>query len=265
MTISMFSIRRMAMLGLVGGVAFGLSACQSLSLDRGSFGGFKRSLNTTSHGYQQVPDPTGTASTAIVERFEVQPGDCGRDSGWSDCAQDRERSELSEGSDNHAGSTYWYGWDIYFPDDYPNIYPTKTALGQFHQHKSHPVWMFQNGDGGYSLDDQVFGSTRRYYKLISEKDLRGKWHRIELQVKWGRNQDGFFKVWVNGNQKVDYTGTTLRSSATYFKYGIYRSFMSRYRAVKKVEDVPGQIVYYANVRRANTRQELAAPLPATPQ
>jgi len=255
-------MRRIALVGASAALLLGLAACQTLTLDRGNFGGFKRSLNNTSHGYQQIPDPTGSAPTETVERFEVRPGDCGRDSGWSDCANDRERSELSESGLNKTGETYWYGWDIYFPEDYVNIYPTKVALGQFHQRESHPVWMFQNADGGYSLDDQVFGQTRRYHRLIAEKDLRGKWHRIELQVKWSRERDGFFRVWVNGTQMVNHEGYTLRSkSGTYFKYGIYRSFMSRYKHFKKIEEVPGQVVYFANVRRGKTRAELAAPTP----
>ncbi len=233
------------------------SGCQTV--DRGSYGPFERSLNTTSYGYQTIKDPTGNAPTPLVERFEVQPGDCGADSGWSDCKNDRERSELSEkGNRNRVGSTYWYGWSLYVPDDYVNVYPTKVALAQFHQHKSHPVWMFQNSNGGYHLDDQVLGGTRTYHKLIDEKDLRGKWHRIEVQAKWSHDEDGFFRVWVNGEPKVDYAGQTMTATLAYFKYGIYRSFISRYKAATGSDHVPAQVVLYANVRRAQTRDGLAA-------
>lgn len=260
MVLACFDLRRLTKLGIAGALLFGLAACQSVALDRGNFGSFKRSLNNTSYGYQQIPDPTGTANAAMVERFEVQPGDCSRNEGWSDCDNDRERSELSENGLSKTGETYWYAWEIYFPEDYVNIYPTKTALGQFHQPDAHPVWMFQNADGGYHLDDQVFGQTRRYHRLIGEKDLRGKWHRIEVQAKWSRERNGFFRVWVNGEQMVNHEGYTLRSKrGTYFKYGIYRSFMSRYMRFKKVEEVPGQVVYYANVRRGATRDDIAAP------
>jgi hypothetical protein len=249
----------------IGGliIILSLGACQTVadsSINRGSFGPFMRSLNTTSHGYAVIKDPTGSAPAPLVERFEVRPGDCGSNDGWSDCAKDRERSELSERHKTPTtGTSSWYGWSLFVPVDYVNIYPTKVALGQFHQHRSHPVWMFQNSRGGYHLDDQVTGTTRRYYKLIDDKDLRGKWHRIEVHAKWANKNDGFFKVWVNGQQMVDYSGQTMSASATYFKYGLYRSFMSRYRNTKGRDDVPGQIVYYANVRRANSREGLAAP------
>ena len=241
-------------------VCLALTACETAPpVDRGASGAFQRSLNTRSYGYTMVADPTGSAPTPTVERFEVRPGDCSRNKGWDDCANDRERSELGERSKSTgAGQEWWYGWSFYIPDDYVNVYPTKVALGQFHQDKSHPVWMFQNAEGGYHLDDQVFGSTRQYYELISEADLRGKWHRVEVHAKWSRGQDGFFGVWVDGKHKVDFAGPTMTAQAVYFKYGIYRSFLSRYKALKGVDAVPPQVVYFANVKRSRTRAGLAA-------
>lgn len=240
-------------------IVLGLSACQTVN--RGSFGEFMRSLNTTSYGYQVVDDPTGSAPTSMVERFEVQPGDCSAAYGWSDCKNDRERSELSERHKSWTrGTTKWYGWSFYVPEDFINIFPTKTVLGQFHQEGSHPVWLFQHANYGFFLDKQVFGRTRGFYKLIEENDLRGKWHRIEVHAKWTKKDDGFFKVWVNGEQKFDYSGQTMTATATYFKYGIYRAFLSRYKRLTGSDEVPGQIVYYANVRRASSREGIAAPM-----
>ncbi len=241
-------------------MCFAVTACETVpSVDRGAFGAFQRSLNTRSYGYTVVADPTGTAPAPRVERFEVRPGDCSRNEGWDDCAKDRERSELSEAvKATGPGQEWWYGWSLYVPDGYVNVYPTKVALGQFHQDKSHPVWMFQNAQGGYHLDDQVFGSTRRYYELIPESDLRGKWHRIEVHAKWSRGQDGFFRVWADGKHKVDVAGPTMTAQAVYFKYGLYRSFLSRYKTAKSADAVPAQTVYYANVKRSRTREGLAA-------
>ena len=233
-----------------------LFACTSI--DRGSFGEFTRSLNTTDYGYKVGKDPTHDAPTELIEVFQVNPGDCGESTGWSDCANDRERSELSEKvKDNYPGSEHWYGWSIYFPNDFPNVFPTKTALGQFHQDKSHPVWLFQNADGGYHLDDQVRGTTRRYYSLIDEVDLRGQWHKIEVHVRWEKNDNGFFKVWVNGDNKVDYRGQTMDADRVYFKYGVYRTFLSRFKNKYDQDAVPSQVAYFSNVKRANSRSELS--------
>ena len=228
--------------------------------DRGTFGPFMRSLNAKDYGYRVVADPTGGAPTPFVERFVVRPGDCAANTGWNDCANDRERSELSEkGERNKSGTTWWYGWCLYLPSDYPNVYPTKVALGQFHQTKSHPAWMFQNSSGGYHLDNHVTGGGARYHRLIDEADLRGRWHRIEIQARWSRGADGFMRVWVDGKRKVDHTGPTMDADEVYFKYGVYRSFLSCYKTDRKVDAVPPQIVYFANVRRSATREGLAVP------
>lgn len=239
-------------------VVLGLSAFQNI--DRGSFGPFQRSLNNTAHGYAIIEDPTASAPTKFVERFEVRSGDCGTGSSWNDCTNDRERSELSEKNKSSTrGTTSWYGWSLFVPENYVNIYPTKVAFGQFHQAKSHPVWMFQNSSGGYFLDDQVHGSTRKYYQLINDADLRGKWHRIEVHARWTIKDDGFFRVWVNGKQKVYFSGQTMTAMGVYFKYGLYRSFISRYKDANGGDEVPSQIVLYANVRRAGVREGLGPP------
>jgi len=78
---------------LISIASFALASCQTL--DRGSFGPFKRSLNNKSYGYSVVKDFTGRSGVEFVERFEVRAGDCGSSSQWSDCRSDRERSELS--------------------------------------------------------------------------------------------------------------------------------------------------------------------------
>ena len=237
---------------------FACSTAFFTSIDRGNFGPFMRSLNIKIHGYQIVPDPTGSAPTDMIEVFEVRPGDCSANWGWNDCKNDRERSELSEiNKSTHSNSEYWYGWYIYFPEDYLNVSPTKVALGQFHQKDSHVVWMFQNTYGGYDLDNQVKGYTKEYYPLINEDELRGHWHRIEVWIRWAKDDSGFLRVWVNGEQKVDYQGQTMDASSVYFRYGLYRSFLSRYKNIYGVDKVPAQIVYFSNVKRSKSRNGLA--------
>jgi hypothetical protein len=235
------------------------SAAASQSIDHGTFGPFMRSLNDTPHGYTMVEDPTGTAPTPVVERFEVRPGDCNRHPGWDDCATDRERSELSERlKTTGPGQEWWYGWSVYLPTDFVGIYPASTTLGQFHQRKSHVIWMFKIVETGYTLKDYVFGPKRGTHYLIPEADLRGRWHRIEVHARWSRGDDGFMRVWVNGKRKVDHAGPTMTAEAIYFKYGLYRGALSRYKQAKGVAEVPAQTVYYANVKRSRTREGLAA-------
>ena len=71
----------------------------------------------------------------------------------------------------------------------------------------------------------------------------------------GRFPEGFCQ-WC---AEMELSGETNSSGKIYFKYGVYRSFMSRYLSKYGVDKVPAQIVYYANVRRASTRGDLRAP------
>ena len=216
---------------------------------------FKRSLNTSAYGYTLVEDHTGSAPSTKVERFEVRAGDCGAQPGWSDCDSDRERSELSENGSAPLGSEYWYGWSFYLPPNHPNIYPAKVAFGQFHQRNSRsPAFMFQNDAGGL-LIDKNFGHSTERVPLISQDDLLGRWHHIEVHAKWDK-LDGFFRVYVNGDLRYETTGSTSSGADIYFKYGLYRSFLSRYKTKIGTQEVPTQVVLFANVRRATTRQGL---------
>ena len=193
----------------------------------------------------------------MIEVFDVRPGDCSWDQGWNDCKNDRERSELSErNKSTYPNSEHWYGWYIYFPDDYINISPAKAVFGQFYQTGAHPVWMFQHSRSGLFLDERAYGSSIGNYKLIDKKELRGKWHIIEVQVRWAKNKKGFFRVWVNGVQKVNLDGQTMNARTIYFKYGIYRRQLSRYEEEFHTTQVPGQKVYYANVKRGRSRDDL---------
>ena len=234
------------------------------AVNRGIFGKAKRSLNKSPHGYTVISDPTTNAPTKLVEVFEVRPGDCYKNpgvNGWDDCSHDRERSELTENNSgpNRHGSEFWYGWSIYFPENYINIYPTKTALGQFHQKDADPIWMFDNASrsGGYRVVGSV-NLLKTKQKLISEEDLRGQWHKIEVHAKWSRSDTGVFQVWVNGDLKLDYKGKTMTAKEVYFKYGVYRSYMVNYKAENKTSEVPAQTVYFSNVKKGHTRENLVA-------
>ena len=54
-------------------------------------------------------------------------------------------------------------------------------------------------------------------------------------------------VWVNGNKKVEILQSPINftPASIYFKYGIYRSFISRYKNLKG--KIPTQIVFYDEI------------------
>ncbi len=53
----------------------------------------------------------------------------------------------------------------------------------------------------------------------------------------------------------------MTARTVYFKYGLYRAFVSRYLKAEGAKRAPAQTAYFANVRRAATREGLAPPPP----
>lgn len=224
----------------------------------GQYSGFKRSLGAkNTHGYKVVSAPEPVREGEVSERFELRTGDCTSTPLWNDCANDRERSELKQQPPySFPGKNYWYSFSLFVPASYKSIHPTKVALGQFHQEGANsPPLMFQNGKGGYWLD---LNQTRQRAKLlIEEKDLRGRWHDILVNAHWSKGKDGFVKVWVNGKQKFSREGANLiQDGPIYFKYGIYRSFLSRNK-----NKHPDQVVYFDNVKWGTKREDVEAGKP----
>lgn len=242
-------------------------ADEPLTSDVVSGWGFNKSLknNYKDYGYELVnkdnEHPVRSGNQSL--RFEVRSGDCGYNTnGWSDCDNDRERHELSSSSKKYImdDGEYWFGWSLYLPNDFNIIYPTKSALGQFHQKSGHVIWMFQNHDGGYWVDNQTSGSTIEKKQILSDSDMRGKWNDIAVHAKWTHKSDGFFKIYINGASTPTYEWigpTKSEGKKVYFKFGIYRSFMQRWKDANNSSVVPTQIAYFDEVRRGDQRADIA--------
>ena len=231
-----------------------LSGCQTL--DRGSFGLFERLKNNTAHGYNIIdtkqkgfnPRPP----VDLVERFEVRNGECSRHGKTNDCVRNTERSEIEEVTRNiyGNGTEQWFKWSIYFPKDYKTIFPSQTILGQFAHYRTHtPAFWFVENNNDYILTGKFIYFNKT---LIEKQNLRGKWHDIKINVYWSSNEDiGFMKVWVNNILKINYRGPTiLKNKNIFFKYGIYRSNIHRYKGPKS-QILPTQTVFYSDVKRSN--------------
>jgi len=238
----------------------------------------------TSKEDTNIPKPP-IKNITVVERFEVKAGgcsgqDCGHErnnGGWGD----RERKELKvdpHKRDTHKGSEYWYTWSIYFPKDFKSIAPAQSTAGQFHSKGAGTdvYYMFVEWNGGYRIKVPYKGMKNDGY-IIPQGQLYGKWHTIVIHAKWDDAKNGgFFRVYVDGNIKYKDDNIYFQGRP-YFKYGIYRSHISRYKTnlknkmlmemptnptdrdyeiLKSDPITPTQVVYYSNVRRANTKEGL---------
>ena len=89
---------------------------------------------------------------------------------------------------------------------------------------------------------------RSYYVLTT--DYIGKWMDFVVNVKWSQSNDGWFSIWLNGKLNFEYKGKTMYcDKGVYFKYGIYRSFVSRNWDATKF----GTVAYYDGFRISQTK------------
>ncbi len=191
---------------------------------------FVRSLpiGASLHGVGVAHDPLPTRSGKTSLRFEVRPGDCstGRH-GWDDCRQDRERAELKQQGYQRHGETWWYRFSLFVPEDHRNIWPAKLSFAQFHQQGAKPVLMLQNHKGGLWLDIRNGKRTVRRVPIIPERAFKGRWHDIRFNIRWSRNRDGFMRTFIGDELVHQYKGRTMSADRVYFKFGLYRSHVSR--------------------------------------
>ncbi len=213
------------------------------------------------YSYARVSFSDGTKG----ERFTLKAGDCVRNNG--DCRDDRERVEFFDKRQSiQPGDERWYAWSFYLPSDgFPRLRGNGPGytFGQVHQReRSGPELLFQlfsdgffiNFSNPFQLDDDPMNPIGPYrqIRIARQGDLTNRWTRIMLQARWSRGEDGFINVWMDGRPVWSYRGaTTNANDPLYFKYGLYRAFVSRCGG-----PCPDATVFYRNVRQGRTQAEV---------
>ena len=244
---------RIPLLLALAGILF-LSACMS---DSGRLK-TRRSLNDFAHGFQLVSSPTRAGTTA--QRFEVRPGDCGADEGWSDCDTNRERSELTVEKAIQPGTVRWLAYSIYLPQNFFSSPRVTTSLGQIHQRggptgtaggfASFPPLLQIDAKGNrvqaclhvLSGTPDKARDTCRELPLTTVNAMRGRW--TDVMVHLDARDAGLLEIYLNGERRAQTRGFIRFVPREYYvKYGVYRSFVSRHGG-----PMPAQVAYYDEVR-----------------
>lgn len=227
------------------------------------------------HSFTYVDQKSDARAGRFYQRFELRDGDCfpPQDGGWNDCETDRERFEFSGIPDQKPGGKHCYGYSLKLDESFEPVSPASTDLGQVHQiggpkgraggFTSFPPiiqigakynrltfgWHELTGDENNIIDQ------KREFELAKIDEIKGKWTDISFCLDFkNRRMD----AWVNGKKKVEILRSPIKfmPESIYFKYGIYRSFISRYK--KFHGKAPTQIVYYDEVRRGNSVKHVDA-------
>ena len=227
----------------------------------------------SSHNFQFLNDSTKSRRGNQYQRFELRDGDCGSYTTWDDCANDRQRVEFTAEPFLPPKGKHCIAFSIMLDDSFVTMHPTSTALAQIQQSggpsgfiegfKSNPgVLMFHAHEGYYDFDWLYLHGSRTdikqtdlRFRLLSLDEMKGKWTDISFCLDFAKNN---MSLWVNGKIKFNInqppTGLHLPESI-FFKYGIYQSFVTKYKQKYNL-DTPIQIVYYDEIRRGSSVEEV---------
>jgi len=237
--------------------------------------GFKFHLNFMDHNdynFQYIKDKTKARAGKYYQRFEVRDGDCFGNDGWNDCKTNRERVEFSGKPSQFPKNIKCYGYSLMLSKDFIDVYPTNTDLGQVHQKggpsgtagglPSYPPLIQIGARQGYLFFNwhELSGSAKnvidesRYHRLKPLKDMKEVWTDISFCLDFKNKR---MDAWVDGIKKVEILKSPIffKPKEIYFKHGIYRSFISRYKQ-RNDSKMPTQIVFYDEVRRGNSIEKV---------
>ena len=245
------------------------------SLKTSSKSGFTHHTNHMGHNdynFQYIKDKTKARAGKYFQRFEVRDGDCFGDDTWNDCKNNRERVEFSAEPQQRPIKKQCYGYSLMLSKDFIDTHPTNTTLGQVHQiggptgtaqglASFPPLIQIDARLGGLHFNwHKLSGSETNvidrsyYYELKRLRKMKEVWTDISFCLDFENER---MDVWVDGVQKVKIlkSPTFVKPKEIYFKHGIYRSFISKYKE-RKNSDMPTQVVFYDEIRRGDSIEKV---------
>ena len=214
----------------------------------------------TPHGVQAIAGPPALIREgARALMFDVRAGDCG----GADCREDRERVERWHRAGSRPGEAQWYAWSVRLREDFPDIQPTNVTIGQFKQEpQACEVAALSIQNGRLVFMNKLCDANQNAVYMIDQpimslSQARGRWIDLMVHTNWSAGADGFLDLYVNGQRVASHRGRTVYNNRDRvdFRFGIYRSFVSRYET-RAGTGVPRQVAVFDNIRRGPTRESV---------
>ena len=245
-----------------------IASAQEFSLPGFGKDSFFESDRNQPDGFSMVKDPVpGTAGNKSVFEFSVVPRPCFND----DCQQQSARSTVQQYNAKHPEES-WYGWDMYFPEDFAYGSKQVDGFNIYNEWKDHDNCMLvglTNFGGvvepGFNRPDlelswrmanpNLPGDCKLVLrKPIAEfKDLLGKWNRFEVFIKWSKGKDGKVNIFLDGVLKLDYSGETCFVNCNDKIYYLFGHYIC---CTANTESIVASKVYYKNISRSKKRSGL---------
>jgi len=192
-------------------------------------------------------------------RFELQKGWCGEEKKWSDCENNRQRSEIAtkEGT-KISNKPFWMSVSIYLPEDYQSLNGVSVSWWQVYQTGKNPIIMLRERDGFVSLDMMPSGITEKSFFVTNDvNELKGKWTDFKFNIRL-HPDEGFVKMYVNNVLKDEWnSGTISRLKSKKMTYrmdtGIYHTYVNYHQGEYNTQ------VIYVDAFRHSKKEEKVGP------
>lgn len=224
----------------------------------------KRSLNKTEYGYKFVSG--GARAGQRFQKFELRPGDCGKEGKWSDCKSDRSRSEVRSVREWRYGEDFWIGFSVKIPKGFPTSRPW-TTIAQIHQNG---IKGLPDGNGGIHRPNHMqlllskgrmelavwsFAGSRAEAKTFGLGPINlysDRWTDVQFHLDT-KNGKGNLEVFLDAKRVLDLPNSvTQKANNYYFKYGIYISGVSEWGGA-----IPTQELYFDEVKAGKSLSDVS--------
>ncbi len=204
-------------------------------------------------------------------KITLLPKDCGREKegDYSDCKNNGRDPVVGHGGGDRARSEYytpakfrgekWHSVSIFIPTNYKSVEPVSTSFFQIYERGEGPRMMLRTKYGFvepryYPVNGMDSPGVR--HKTLRIDAMKGKWTTIIFHTKMSKDpKKGFMKMYVNNTLYNVFEGRTSFGGEHYNKFGIYHSWISRWKEEVKGA-YPEQIIYYDNLFRTNKKEKL---------
>lgn len=244
-----------------------ISLGQQFSLPGFGSDRFFQSDRNQSGGFHKVIDPLTSEGKKRIFEFSVIPRRCFK----ADCEQQSARSTVQQ---YHASqpTEAWYGWDMYFPKDFPYGPKQVSGFNIYNEWKEQDDCMLAGltNFGGAAeprtgrpdmqlswrmANANLPGDCPMVLKepIANFKDVLGRWTRFEVFIRWSREKDGNVQVYMDGKLKLNYAGETCFSDCNKNMYYLFGHYIC---CTANTKEIVASKVYYRNVSRSKTRDGL---------
>ncbi|MEQ1901119.1 MAG: heparin lyase I family protein [Devosia sp.] len=180
--------------------------------------------NAKAYGLARAVDPAGGPEPAL--RFEVRPGDCGREGNWDNCEHGQESVWTANSTIMKNGEHYSLAWRTYGAGPrwpYTSGQAVLMEIGQ-------PV---ADDHLVVTSDGLAFQRANEQPKLlVPAGDLYNIWNSFVWEVVWAKGKEGRMTLTMNGTEVYSYEGPTLPEGQARVGFGLRRDgFKNTYSVV----------------------------------